>query len=249
MRGEFSCMTPITHFVVNGDSFTYCQGLQNRINNGWPWLLAKHFKLPVVNLAIPGTGNDTIHRRTYEYCYLDKKNNNNPFFIIGWSQFWRREAWIEPNQYQFIGLPAKIKHRNNEFQTPFLKNHNDEDHVRRSLIFKSSLINLFDSINAPYLMSDYSSDTELIKRTKSTNHGLNKKIKDIESFCYNDKHITDFCKITENFSKTPCGHDGDQANQKLCKFLVKAIYKNYTDVTPVYGRKFLEINEFNKIMQ
>jgi hypothetical protein len=59
----------ITHLVVNGCSWTYCQGLEDPKNQGWPKLLADQLGCEVVNLAIPGTGNDTIHRRTYEYVH------------------------------------------------------------------------------------------------------------------------------------------------------------------------------------
>jgi hypothetical protein len=242
-------MTSVSHFVVNGDSFTYCQGLLERTKNGWPWLLAKHFKLPVINLALPGTGNDTIHRRTYEYFYLNQEYGNNPFFIIGWSQFWRREAWFESKKnYNAIGIPNNIRKPQNPYQLVYLKNHNDEDHIRRTLIVKSSLINLFKTNNIPYLMSDYSSDVDLIERSKNNIPKLEEKIKHIENYCYDDHHATSFCKITENFEKTKCGHDSFQGNRELSKFLIKTIEKKYPNFSPVYGKKFLEINEFNQII-
>jgi hypothetical protein len=243
-------MTPVTHFVVNGDSFTYCEGLEDRTNKGWPWLLAKHFKLPVVNLAVPGTGNDTIHRRTYEYYYLNQEYGNNPFFIIGWSQFWRREAWLNSKKnYQFIGIPNRHKKFKNIYQLPYLENHNDEDHVRRTLIYKSSLINLFHSFNVPYLMSDYSSDTDLIAISKEKIKNLDKKIKNLENYCYNNNHVSAFCKITKHFSKTECGHDGIEGNFELSKFLIKTIKTKYSNINPTYGKKFLEFEEFNDITE
>jgi hypothetical protein len=242
-------MIPVSHFVVNGDSFTYCQGLLDRNNKGWPWLLAKHYKLPVVNLALPGTGNDTIHRRTYEYFHLNYEYGNNPFFIIGWSQFWRREAWFENRKkYQTIGIPNNLKKIENPYQLPYLKNHNDEDHIRRTLIFKSSLINLFKSHRIPYLMSDYSNDDDLIERSKEKIKNLDKKIKNIENFCYSHNHVSAFWKVTENCSKTKCGHDGADGSIELSKFLINEIEKNYGNISPIYGKKFLEDGKFNQII-
>ena len=84
----------LSHLVVNGCSFTYCQGLENPAEQGWPALLANKLKVPVVNLAIPGSGNDAIFRRTYEYFYLNKKHNNFPLFINVWSFSGSREEFF-----------------------------------------------------------------------------------------------------------------------------------------------------------
>ena len=66
-------MLEISHLVVNGCSFTYCQGLESPNTQGWPALLAKKLNVPVVNLAAPGSSNDGIYRRTYDYFYNDQK--------------------------------------------------------------------------------------------------------------------------------------------------------------------------------
>jgi len=86
-------MLEISHLVVNGDSFTYCQGLENPMEVGWPALLAKKLNVPVVNLALRGSNNNSIVRRTYEYFYMDK--NTKPFYIIGFSHATREEDIIQ----------------------------------------------------------------------------------------------------------------------------------------------------------
>ena len=54
----------ISHLVVNGCSFTRCQGITNPDIDGWPALLAKKLNVPVVNLAKNGSGCDGIYLRT-----------------------------------------------------------------------------------------------------------------------------------------------------------------------------------------
>ena len=78
----------ISHIVTIGCSFTYCQGLP--IFQGWPALVANALDCPLVNLGIPGVGNDNIHRRLYEYIYNDLLiYNSKPLVIIAWTQPWR----------------------------------------------------------------------------------------------------------------------------------------------------------------
>jgi hypothetical protein len=59
----------ITHVVTIGCSWTYCQGLDSPSTQGWPALVAKKLNVPLVNLAVPGVGNDFIHRVSHEYIY------------------------------------------------------------------------------------------------------------------------------------------------------------------------------------
>jgi hypothetical protein len=49
----------VTHLVVNGCSWTYGTGLAHPKEQAWPALLAKQLGVPLVNLAIQGSGNDT----------------------------------------------------------------------------------------------------------------------------------------------------------------------------------------------
>jgi len=81
----------ISHLVVNGCSHTYCQGIHNPKINGWPAIVANRLGVPLVNLGARGSGCDGILRRTYDYFYRDLKNNNKPFYVIGWTGGTRRE--------------------------------------------------------------------------------------------------------------------------------------------------------------
>lgn len=249
-------MTEITHLVVNGDSFTYCQGLEDRTEKGWPYLLARSLDCDVVNLALPGTGNDTIHRRTYEYAISAKAIGNHPFFIIAWSQFWRREVWLEKKKgYSPVGVPVgkvqnykkRIPRWNNEFQYPFIKNFDEEDHARRTYLHKASLKTLFKSFNMPFLMSDYSSDSHLFDSHSIQNYHFIGKIVDFIDFVHGDTHLTPLCDLTLNLPKTGCGHDGLEGNAVVAEFLLEQIKKLYDPIKISSDNHVFSLEDFNNI--
>mgnify|MGYP003351991979 CR=1 FL=1 len=93
----------VTHLVVNGCSWTYGEGLENPNKEAWPALLANHFGLPIVNLAVQGCGNQSITRRTFEYVYENLPTGSKPFFVISWSQDARKEEtidWVKNYEYE-----------------------------------------------------------------------------------------------------------------------------------------------------
>ena len=83
----------VSHLVVNGCSWTYGSELDSPEEESWPKLVANKLGIPVVNLAIPGSGNDSILRRTSEYLFQNLAFNSKPLVIIAWSQITRREGW------------------------------------------------------------------------------------------------------------------------------------------------------------
>lgn len=240
-------MTKITHLVVNGDSFTYCTGLENRETQGWPYLLSKDLGCEVVNLAIPGTGNDTIHRRVYEYTISSTLKGNRPFFVIGWSQFWRKETWFDSEgDYRAIGHPGVDQGFDNEFQKAFLKNYNDEDHARRTYLYKASLICLFRSLDLPYLMSDYSSDSHTLDCKQDNNEEYYDKILDFKLFCHDKLHISPFCDLTENLPKTACRHDGIEGNIVIKNFILDKIHQYYGNIEIDKEKHVMSLCDFEK---
>jgi hypothetical protein len=233
----------ITHLVVNGCSWTYCQGLEDPKNQGWPKLLADQLGCEVVNLAIPGSGNDTVHRRVYEYVHENLPTNSKPLFVIMWSQYWRREHWwrkwynadcddFAPLHYP-DGLPT------NDFEKAFIKNFNEEEFIRKMMIIKTSLVALFNCYNIPYVMFDYHDD-----------HTLNKTIEDVKkrfpNFYKTFSQINDVESVndvTRYYSKTPCGHDGLDAHPVLSNFLKGIIDKKYGPLN-VVSSDFLRAKDF-----
>jgi hypothetical protein len=239
-------MTPITHLVVNGCSWTYCQGLENPTQDGWPALLAKKLGVKVVNLAVRGCGNDSIHRRTHEYVYENLPTGSKPFFVIAWSQYWRRESWYNTfdkdpnyNDYSIVSLPDTNPETN--IERALLDTWNEVDFYRRTYLYKLSLMNLFTVHNIPYVMSDYASPI-------SDHDNIINKIRDrfpgvVDTCIKNSKQIADFCEIARPFAKTPCFHDGPEAQIAVADYAYSEIVKQYQKLKVIPG-DYLTLNNF-----
>jgi len=234
----------ITHLVVNGCSWTYCEGLAHPDTQGWPALLAKKLGVEFVNLAVPGCGNDSIHRRTYEYVIENLPSGSKPLFIIAWSQYWRRESWYNElhgikdfNDYSLITIPPSGPRSNTE--RALLDNWNEIDFYRKTYLYKISLINLFENNNIPYLMSDYADnhDTQVIKTIQDRFPNL------VDMCLNNSKHLSPFYKITHDYPKTKCGHDGPEAQQVLSSYIKTELDNQYGSFNIVPG-SFLTLNNF-----
>lgn len=227
-------MTEITHLVTNGCSFTYCQGLDNPKEQGWPTLVAKQLGVPVVNLALQGCGNDSIHRRTYEYVYENLPTGSKPLVIIAWSQYWRQEQWFnvfprrntphELNDYRLIAMPHSSPDGPEEKN--LLEHWNDENFYRRSMLYKLSLANLFKSLNIPYIMSDYANDYRFqgLEESRAKLPNMVNSVGTIEGNCMS------FVDVTHNLPKTLCGHDGLEAQSVLAEFIMTQIQRMYSDI-------------------
>lgn len=211
----------VSHIVTIGCSWTYCQGLPDIINQGWPALVARKFNIPLVNLAVPGIGNDAIHRKTYEYVHENLPYNNKPFFIIGWSQFWRRESWQRRlNDYGVISFPKNKV--DNPDQQALLENWSEEDFFRRTILNKLSLISLFENKNIPFLMTD-------IACSEKAHIELTKKY---QLMCDGIKnHMQNFSEITCNLPKLPCGHENIEGNVTLANYTIDEIKNKFDNLT------------------
>lgn len=153
-------MIEISHLVVNGCSFTYCQGLDNPQIDGWPALLAKKLKIPVVNLAMLGSGCDGIYRRTVDYFYKNLDTKSKPFYIISWSDAIRREEFLytkdnkEFNDYSILHLAYPTSILEHE-----LAYHLNKDTIKaaekRKYNYWAGIINLLENNKVPYFMNDF----------------------------------------------------------------------------------------------
>lgn len=238
----------ITHLVVNGCSWTYCQGLEDPKNQGWPALLAKKLNIPVVNLAVPGSGNDTIHRRIYEYYFDDLPNNNKPLYIVGWSQAWRREAWCRqyyhkhlPQGYSSIAFPEMKP--TNFYEAALLDNWSEEDFLRRTMLYQLSIDSLFKSANIPYIGSFFAEPIQI--NSEETYNAL-LKYKNHFNFINNNTHTIDpVYKVLSQFEKLPCGHEGQDSMVATADYFYDNIIQKYDCITPVAG-KYVTLKDFNK---
>ena len=238
-------MSEITHLVVNGCSWTYCQGLKDPVQQGWPTLLAKKLGVKVVNLAVRGCGNDSIHRRTHEYVYENLPTGSKPFFVIAWSQYWRRESWYNEfaghkdyNDYAIVSLPDSNPKTNVE--RALLDNWNDVDFYRKTYLYKLSLMNLFKAHDIPYIMSDYASDSnrdEIIEKVRI-------RFPNIVDTCINNiRQVTPFYEITRDYPALPCGHDGPEAQVVLADYAYNEIIRQYQTPSVISG-EYLTLNSF-----
>lgn len=237
-------MTDITHLVVNGCSWTYCQGLDDPKTQGWPALLAKELGVEVVNLAVKGCGNSSIHRRTYEYVYENLPTGSKPFFVIAFSQYWRQESWFNNflgfknyNDYSLVSLPDNSPYNNTE--RALLDNWNELDFYRKTYLNKLSLMNLFESHNIPYLMSDYSYEcnTEVIEEIRKRFPVI------VDTVLSNPKQVTPFYEIVHDYPKLPCGHDNAESQHAISKYVVSEIDKHYGKLNVVSG-DYLTLKNF-----
>lgn len=244
----------VSHLVVNGCSWTYCQGLDKPNVQGWPALVAEEFNLPVVNLAVPGSGNDGIHRRTYEYLFEDSRNNNYPFYIIAWSQTWRREAWCKkiynPNTeydgYHIVSLPNEKP--SNNIECSLLDTWSEEDFFRKTVLYRLSLDCLFKSKNIEYMNSFFADEefndgkNEFKELVDSVKNRFDNTMKYLAT---NSNRITDFFKIADPYPKTKCGHEGPEGNKAVADYLIKEIKSKYNNLE-VVNENYLSLKDYLK---
>ena len=220
----------ISHIVTNGCSFTYCQGLENPIKQGWPALIANKLNCPLVNLALPGVGNDNIHRRTYEYFFKSLNScEEKPLYIISWSQPWRREAWYNTKDYNDFGIiafPRESCEERDHYQNGILEHWSEEEFCRKTLLYKLSLISLFDRFQIPYVMTNYAS----MHSSNEIEYLIKEKFKEMVDATENRYILEDFCTITHSTEKLPCGHDGAEGQIKIANYLFTAINEIFPNV-------------------
>ena len=248
-------MTDISHIVTNGCSFTYGAELEDPVNQAWPAIVAKKLNVPIVNIARPSIGNDAICRRTYEYFYEDLKNDNNPLYIIGFSAVTRKEYWNEKNK-RYDGIHINKKNQKSfssldYAHKDYLENYDYEDFYRRNMLHRSSLRNLFNSHNIPYIfvsmMSDYKE-----KITEIEIHNAKKSIKNkFSSYIdyvhddLNDLKSLENIMSTDNFSFLPEGHYDANTNKYIGENITSAILKRY-QFAVINDKSFLTLSEFTR---
>lgn len=258
----FGCKLEITHLVTSGCSWTFCQGLPDILNQGWPALVARKLNIPLVNLGAPGTGNDSIHRKTYEYVYENLPTGSNPLFIVAWSQYWRREIW-KNSHYQTVMMPLDTENID-AHQIALLDNFDDIDHARKTYLFKLSLMNLFASHKIPYLMTDFASNRvsfttakkigriiDHVLETMSDQSIAENNIKKSFPNLYNSVNdnpflMKPFYELTCKYPKTSCGHVGVEGNKFLADYIIDELSDKFPNNTYTKDRPYLTLRKFIK---
>jgi hypothetical protein len=239
-------MTEITHLVTNGCSFTYGDELTDPKTQAWPALLAKKLGVPIVNLALPGTGNDCILRRTTEYLYENSTTNSKPLVIIAWSQDWRREEWFldeyygvrDYNNYGIIRFPNDRP--NNHYEYALLENLSDEDTYRKTLQRKIAMKMLLDTFKTPYLTTIFAHseyDPVIEKRMKE-------RFSTMYSLINDDKYkIEDMYVLANEYPKCPGGHNGPEAQVAVADHIYNRIIELHGNVSRI-DSPYLKLGDF-----
>lgn len=246
-------MIEISHVVVDGCSLAYCQGLENPHIDGWPALLAKKIGVPVINLALPGSSNDAIHRRQYDYFYRSKafykKNSieSNPFHVISFTFAGRKEEFFEnyynsyeTNRYFTLDLSPNIDKLLEVINSGDISAKNIPAFVEyahflnlnyfiaetKKLELWSSLVNLFQNNNVNYAVGDYipTDDKGIMFRIKS-------EFGEIYNQLYSDKnYLGKFSELTCHLTPLPCGHDDLPAQKIIADHIYNKILEVHKDI-------------------
>jgi hypothetical protein len=213
----------ISHLVVNGCSFTYCDGLEDPSTQGWPALLANKLGVPVVNLAWGGSGNDRIYRKTVDYFFKDF--GSDPFYIIGMSSSSRREEYdrhigdfFHINLVDSYGYPDRWRKKLEEI---LVSNLDPTVLAVKKLNLWLSIINLFKSTNTNYLITDmigigHPLDAETRK--------LHPKLYD---YVINDpNHVASTRHLP--LSTLRCGHDDAVSQILIAEYMYSELTNRYS---------------------
>jgi hypothetical protein len=225
----------LSHIMTIGCSFTYCQGLP--IEQGWPALVARSLNAPLVNLGLPGIGNDAIHRKLYEYIYNNSLiEDSKPLVIIAWSQPWRRERWLN-NFESYVPVAMPIDGPSTHQDYVVLEDWNDEDFYRRTLLNKLSVINLLNQLNIPYIMTDaMPQNDELNSHLFSKFIGLTNQV--------NTKYYIDPIHEIKHNDYLPCGHTGPLGNMSVKEFILNSINQLHPNLTFNKDKKYYTLSEY-----
>jgi hypothetical protein len=241
----------ISHVVTNGCSYTYGQGLYNPPVEAWPALLAKKIGVPIVNIADPGSSNDGIVRRTYNYFYKNFNTNSKPLYVVAMSQSHRMEQYYSEYTHR-KGMPEVIK------DYMYVAAYDQDDPVAKALYEQlddhglllcqekkyrlwASLINLFRAHHNPYFIGDYMPDD-----LNTTHDFMTKNYSELYNFVnYDPFNIGKFNFVTKGYPKAKDGgHDGAEAQVVLADYVYKKILEKYDDIKVMKDADFITLKNF-----
>lgn len=239
----------ISHIITVGCSFTYCQGLDNKLEAGWPALVAKHFNAQLTNLAMPGVGNDSIHRRTFEYISENLKfKDSKPLVIVAWSQIDRHEQWYNSRMgdpmfydYHLVSKPDTTN-PDDMYQKAYLYHYNEINFYRKNLLQKLSLFSFLENLGIPYVTTNYMSldINKNIEQVEKTFPEIAKKVNE------NPFKINDLSGITKWSPKLPCGHDTAESMIPVSNYVIDSIKKIHPNLNFRNDIPHLRLTDFIK---
>jgi hypothetical protein len=209
-----------SHLVVNGCSFTYCQGLDNPLEEGWPKLLADKLSIPLINIAENGCGNGRIARTTVDFLYENPLPN--PLYVIAFSHASRRDEYYKnANNYRQIHVYKPLDLLT-DYEKAYLDNFDILEQSKVKARHWIGLVNTFKANNIKYLVTDFIPDSsDEIQQLKTTHNNMWEAI---ESDINRIEHL---CSLTIGMSKLPCGHDDYPTMPLLANYVYEEIRKRW----------------------
>ena len=214
----------ISHLVVNGCSFTRCQGITNPDIDGWPALLAKKLNVPVVNLAKNGSGCDGIYRRTLEHFYDNLNTNSKPFYIISWSAATRREEFFHVHEidgivddYHGVHVVRPETALEKELAVQYASHTTLQAAEKRKYNYWVSIINLFENHGVPYRMNDAIPALQDMRLYLEHNSSV------YNACMKNPYKILDYPDLFVDGYRLPCGHINEEGNKIMAEYMYNTI--------------------------
>ena len=241
----------ISHLVVNGCSWSSGEGLTDPKNQAWPTLLANKLGCEVVNLAVRGSSNDAITRRSYEYTYENLPNNSKPLYIIVFSQVWRREAWYNKFKGQRIDDYHTIDYDRFSVFNPkshhphllsILSEFNEEDFYRRHIMNKLYLKSLLEANKLPHLLTHFPYDAiepGTIERVQQRFPNTFREFEKVEDFDLHRLQLAD--------DQLPCGHPGVESQGIIAEKMYEVLTNKFGEITVLPDQQFLRLKDFKII--
>jgi hypothetical protein len=96
---------PINNLIVSGCSFTHGY-------HGWASILSKHFNSKLINLAVPGAGNQHIARSIILYLEKHQVDVESTLIVVMWSNPSRAD-WLISRQHQDYSDYHRCSYGNN----------------------------------------------------------------------------------------------------------------------------------------
>jgi len=179
-------------WLVNGCSFTYGDELENHEEERWSNHLSKLLNEKIINIALPGSSNKQIWRRTMERLHNEEFTN---CFIL-WSAFERIET-IEFNagvtiksddgvalsnihpDYYVQWSPARLdttpwRYKKDEFENFYSRIYSSETGIMDTAFYMYDLYNICKLKNINYYQGFFHQGNKfVIERTFSENRLIN----------------------------------------------------------------------------
>ena len=210
----------IKHILAVGDSFTYGEELEDR-DNAYPYYLAKGLKANVVNLAIPGGGNDQMVRKVINYVV---SGDPLDLAIIGWTSPGRMEFADAAGTYDIWPGYSGLKYDDMEWRLELLQNinkHHDPRYLYEKYIVNVILLQSFlKERNIKYCMITTAANEYYHKTMYNDDQALPKLIDQQYYLGWPNEGMAEW---TNGCKRGPKGHFLDEGHRKVTAKLYEHI--------------------------